>query len=512
MKIYLAKRIGRGILSTVIVVAVVMLLVYACVDRNDIFKDDPVFAKKSGNDRQVYMMQRWQDYGYVDYVPYTAYLQDLLKAGTITREQYALVARIGATASLDSPQTAAMIETFTQKYRQEGYTVVRLDQERGKQSRLYAYRDKPFFHRLVHYFKNLVVVDNIHNAETVKGERGLRFTLYDPAYGGKTFAPAIMGNGTTHRYLLYFDDHFPYLHQNLIRINLGESFSGQKNQDVFDTMTAPQGDQEQKPVTYPTGLKMESSDDLHTAVYVRGSGENPYLSQRFTDDYTQVSERKTGLSKLGYSFVMGIIAVVLAYLIAIPVGTLMARHKDRLPDMLGTAYVVFVMAVPTLAYVFMVKALGNAAGLPTTFTTSHTTWQMYILPIVSLALPSAANLMKWLRRYMIDQHNADYVKFARANGVPEKNIFSGHVLKNAMIPMLHALPASLLGALVGAIITERVYTVPGVGNQLTQAIENYDNAVVVGLTLFYALISVLAVLLGDLLISMADPRINLAER
>ena len=87
-----------------------------------------------------------------------------------------------------------------------------------------------------------------------------------------------------------------------------------------------------------------------------------------------------------------------------------------------------------------------------------------------------------------------------------------HVLRNAIIPILHGLPASILGALVGAILTERVYVVPGAGNLLTRAINAYDNGVIVGLTLFYAVLSVVSVILGDLVLSAVDPRISLAGK
>ena len=72
--------------------------------------------------------------------------------------------------------------------------------------------------RLGKYLSGLVTVDNIHKVEEDVGERGLTFTFYDPAYGGEKFSPAIMGNGTIHKYLLYMDDEFPFLPQNLIRV------------------------------------------------------------------------------------------------------------------------------------------------------------------------------------------------------------------------------------------------------------------------------------------------------
>ena len=137
---------------------------------------------------------------------------------------------------------------------------------------------------------------------------------------------------------------------------------------------------------------------------------------------------------------------------------------------------------------------------------------MYILPIVSLALPSVANLMKWLRRYMIDQMNSDYVKFARSGGLSEGEIFRKHILKNAIIPLVHGIPGTILGAITGAIITERVYVVPGAGNLLTKAINMYDNGVIVGVTLFYGLLSITSMILGDILMSLVDPRISFTSK
>ena len=135
-----------------------------------------------------------------------------------------------------------------------------------------------------------------------------------------------------------------------------------------------------------------------------------------------------------------------------------------------------------------------------------------MLPVISLALPSVANLMKWLRRYMIDQMNSDYVKFARSGGMSEGQIFTKHVLKNAIIPIVHGVPASVLGAMTGAIITERVYVVPGTGNMLTNAINAYDNGVIVGVTLFYAVLSIISIICGDVLMSFMDPRISFTSK
>ena len=113
---------------------------------------------------------------------------------------------------------------------------------------------------------------------------------------------------------------------------------------------------------------------------------------------------------------------------------------------------------------------------------------------------------------MIDQMNSEYVKFARSGGLSEREIFFKHIAKNAAIPIVHGVPGSVLFAMTGAIITERVYVVPGAGNLLTQAINMYDNGVIVGVTLFYALLSVIAIILGDVLMSLVDPRISFTSK
>ena len=522
---YLVNRILRSLCSIVIVVAVVMVMIYSCLDKELVFAADPVIAKQTNNGRDVYKMQKWEEYGYLDYIPYADYLKELVKNGELTNEEYSEAVKIGnkEDGSADTGLSAEYIQKFCEDMDAKGYKVERKaallkkgtkKYQDGGKPELYAYKAIPLRNRLFGYVTNLVKVDNIHNAEEVQGERGISFTLYDPAYGGEKFAPAIMGNGTNHKYLFYTDGNFPFIHQNLVKISLGTSYSVNKGIDVATTMVQSQGSFAPTTVTYPTGLVEESADNLHTATYVAGSYANatPVITARFTDDYTNVQTNKGGLSKMGYSFSIGIVAVTLAYLMAVPLGMTMALRKGKLLDKLGTFYIVFITAVPSLAYIFMFQAIGGKIGLPTSFDMENPTTLMYVLPVISLALPSIAGLMKWLRRYMIDQMNSDYVKFARSGGLSEGEIFSKHILKNAIIPVVHGIPGSILGAMTGAIITERVYVVPGAGNLLTRAINTYDNSVIVGVTLFYAILTVVSVILGDVLMSLVDPRISFTSK
>ena len=518
---YLVNRILRGICSIIIVIGIVMMMIYGIMDRNLIFAKDSQYTKTNNNQKITYKYQTWENYGYLDYVTFSEYLQMLLAEGEIDEETMSKAVTLSRKAENDSDLTKEYVQKFNEYYKSQGYTVKRLDAvmasprkvASGGNQTLFAYRDVPLFTRLGAYLRNLVQVDSIHNVENIVGERGITFTLHDPAYGGEKFSPAIMGNGTTNRYLLYFDDQFPYFHQNIIKISLGTSYSVNLGVDVFDTMNQSQGSFKKSTITYPTGLVAESADNLHTATYVEGSRDSLLVLQdRYVDDYTNVSTSKSGFSKVGYSFVIGIMSILLAYFLGVPLGIVMARNKDKLVDKILTCYIVFIIAVPSLAYIFLFKAIGGELGLPTTFDMDAATKLVFVLPVVSLALRSIADLMKWMRRYMIDQMNSDYVKFARSGGLSENEIFTKHVLKNAIIPIVHGIPGSLLVALTGAIITERVYVVPGAGNLLTKAINTYDNGVIIGVTLFYAVISVLSVILGDILISMVDPRISFSSK
>ena len=519
---YLLKRLLHGLLSLIAVVAIVMILIYSLMNRDLIFAADPMWNKKQANERETYQFTKWESYGYVDYVPYADYLTELYTKGELTEEVKSEAAKLGQTAAQTKPTAAKYIKQFTQEYESRGYTVVRLDfhKKLKQKAELYAYKDLSVFVRLWRYFTGFFKMDNVHFVERTYGtelpDAGLKFTLFDPVYNTntdhKTFAPAIMGIGCEHKYLLYFDSVFPYIHQNVISLHLGESYSVKKGVDIADTLSKRQDPNKDVLVTFPTGLQEMSPRDIHTAKYVPNSKDVLVNHTMFTDDYTDVGYFKSNMSKIGFSFVIGIISTVLSYLLGVPLGILMARKKDKFVDKLGTIYVVFIIAVPSLAYIFLFKAIGGAIGLPTAFNLEDTNKLMYVLPIISLALPSVAGFMKWIRRYMIDQMNSDYVKFARSGGLSESEIFSKHILKNAIIPIVHGIPGSILGALYGAIITESVYRVPGAGYLLTEAINKYDNGVIVGLTLFYGALSVVSIILGDILMSVVDPRISFTEK
>lgn len=518
---YFLQRVLRGCFSVVIAISVTMVILFVWMDKTQIFAEDEQYHKLSNNQKITYAYTMWEKYGYLDLVSYTDYVNALAVDGEISGEEAASLTSIGRTAEEDSEEVGEYVARFTEEYTQKGYTVTRLDAVMATSSRvatgggqsLFAYQNTPTWKRVANFFTSLLTFDNIHYVEEDVGERGLTFTLYDPVYGGEKFSPAIIGNGTFHKYLLYFDDNFPYIHQNFVKLTLGTSFSVHKGVDVFETMTQTQGNYVMKPTYYPTGLVAESADDLHTATYMAGSRELSLVyAEQFTDDYTSISLHKSSRSKIYYSFIISILASFFTYLLGLPLGILMAKKKDTWVDSLGNAYIVFMIAVPSLAYYFMFKAIATKVGLPTTFSLDNPSVAMYVTPVLASLAASVAGEMKWMRRYMVDQMNSDYVKFARAQGVSEFDIFIKHIFKNAAIPITHGIPNTIIMALSGSIMMESIYTIPGVGGLLVQAIGAYDNSVIVGVAFFYGVLSILSTILGDITMMVMDPRISYTSK
>ena len=136
----------------------------------------------------------------------------------------------------------------------------------------------------------------------------------------------------------------------------------------------------------------------------------------------------------------------------------------------------------------------------------------WILPVVSMSLGSIAYYAMWLRRYMVDEINKDYVKLARAKGVASSQITMRHVFRNAFVPMIQYIPSSLLFTISGSIYIESLYSVPGMGGLLVDVITRQDNTMVQTLVMIYATIGIVGMLLGDLLMAVIDPRISFARK
>ena len=215
--------------------------------------------------------------------------------------------------------------------------------------------------------------------------------------------------------------------------------------------------------------------------------------------------------KAPISIKLGVLSMGLSLLMGIPLGTAMARSKGKFWDKIGTVYIVFINAVPAAVYYIFIQMYGTSAlSIPMLFDENNlVTW---ILPVVSMSLGSTASYAMWLRRYMVDEMNKDYVRLARAKGVAEKDIMMKHVFRNAFVPMIQYIPTSLLYTISGSIYIESLYSIPGMGGLLVDVIGRQDNPMVQAIVMLYSCIGIVGLLLGDLLMGLIDPRISFVKK
>ena len=216
-------------------------------------------------------------------------------------------------------------------------------------------------------------------------------------------------------------------------------------------------------------------------------------------------------SKIGISMKVGLISMVVSLPLGMALGVLMARSKGGFADKLGNAYIVFIQAVPNAVYFIFIQLYGSDLfGVSMLY--KETEWTSLILPVISLALPSISSYAMWLRRYMVDETNKDYIKLARAKGVPNSTIWFRHVFRNSVVPMVNLIPGSILLTISGSIYVESLYSRPGMGGLLVDVIKRQDNNMVLALVVIFAVMSILGLLLGDLLMAVVDPRISFTKK
>ena len=215
--------------------------------------------------------------------------------------------------------------------------------------------------------------------------------------------------------------------------------------------------------------------------------------------------------KMKVSMKVGLISMIVSLPLGMALGALMARSKGGLADKLGNAYIVFIQAVPNAVYFIFIQLYGSSwFNLSVLYKPED--WTSLILPVISLALPSISSYAMWLRRYMVDETNKDYIKLARAKGVPNTTIWFRHVFRNSVVPMVNLIPGSILLTISGSIYVESLCSIPGMGGLLVDVIKRQDNNMVLALVVIFASLSILGLLLGDILMGIVDPRISFSKK
>jgi peptide/nickel transport system permease protein len=215
---------------------------------------------------------------------------------------------------------------------------------------------------------------------------------------------------------------------------------------------------------------------------------------------------------VGMSYVLGV-------LIALPIGIISAYRQYSAFDQIGTFVSMVGFSVPTFftGVLLIVIFSVNLGWFPSIYDTTHqvTDWESFvfqikqmIMPVMVLALYNAALISRFMRASMLDNLNQDYVRTARAKGLRERSVVLVHVLRNSMIPVVTVIALNVPAVFGGAIITEQVFKVNGLGQLLIGAIQANDLPMVQTLTFIFAVLIVLFNLIADILYGLLDPRIR----
>ncbi len=213
------------------------------------------------------------------------------------------------------------------------------------------------------------------------------------------------------------------------------------------------------------------------------------------------------------------LSYVVAVCIAVPIGVISAYKQYSVFDQIGTFVSMIGFSVPTFftGTLMIVIFSAQLGWLPSIYDTTHvvtdfdsfvTQLKQIIMPVMVLALFSAAQLSRFMRSSMLDNLNLDYVRTARAKGMTESVVLLVHVLRNSLIPVVTVIALGLPQVFAGAIITEQIFRVNGIGQLLIIAIQGADIPLVQTLTFIFAFLIVSFNLIADLLYGILDPRIR----
>ncbi len=205
---------------------------------------------------------------------------------------------------------------------------------------------------------------------------------------------------------------------------------------------------------------------------------------------------------------VGIVSIVLSVIVGILLGVIAALKADKWPDRLCMFIATLGVTIPSfvigslLIFIFATKL----KILPITGLNS---WKNYIMPVIALSGSSMAFITRLTRNKMMDVLQSDYIRTARAKGLSRNKVIFKHALRNSVIPVVTYLGPLVAAVLTGSFVIERIFGIPGLGNEFTQTITNRDYTALLGVLAFYCTFIVVCNLLVDIVYVIIDPRIKL---
>jgi ABC-type dipeptide/oligopeptide/nickel transport system permease component len=210
-----------------------------------------------------------------------------------------------------------------------------------------------------------------------------------------------------------------------------------------------------------------------------------------------------------------VLSLLFATVGGILLGSLAARFRGRWTDRTTLFLVVLGVSVPSFVFAALAQygalALNRAAGTTVMPVAGWSSVSAMLLPALTLGLGTLAFLTRLMRSSLLEITNQDYIRTAKAKGLPPGRIFLSHQLRNGILPVVTILGPALAAITTGGFVVESVFAIPGLGRYFVQAVQQLDYTVIMGLTVFYGAFLVVMVIAVDILYGFVDPRIRVAK-
>ena len=215
------------------------------------------------------------------------------------------------------------------------------------------------------------------------------------------------------------------------------------------------------------------------------------------------------------SAILGVLALLFSTLGGILLGSLSARYRGRMADRTILFLVVLVISVPSFVFAalwqLVVLVLNQRTGTTVLSVAGWGSARDVLLPALALGLGTLAFLTRLMRSSLLEIVHQDYVRTAKAKGLPPWRIFVSHQLRNGILPVITLLGPALATITTGGFVVESVFAIPGLGRYFVQAVQQLDYTVIMGLTVFYGAFLVVMVIVVDIVYGFVDPRIRVAK-
>lgn len=217
-------------------------------------------------------------------------------------------------------------------------------------------------------------------------------------------------------------------------------------------------------------------------------------------------------SRFGYSARLGVLALSIAVLIGLPIGIISALKQNSWIDYISIFIATIGISIPSFVIaIFLIIIFASWLHLIPVVPRSWATPNVWILPSVVLGFGTLARTARLTRASMLEVMRQDYVRTARSKGLVERLVIIRHMLRNSLIPVVTFLGPALAGLVTGSFIIEQMFAFPGMGRAYVQAISQRDYSMIMGTTVFYAILVALANLSVDFVYVFLDPRIRLEK-